>query len=141
MKLIICVDIDNGISFNHRRQSRDRGVIDDIARYVGDGKVYIDKYSKVLFEDVRLQVIIATLREKEMNIVNEDYYYLEKPEDFLKFNINEIDELILYRWDKKYPADYKLDIDFEKYKLKNILEFKGNSHEKITREVYARYVE
>ena len=30
MKVIICVDQDNGILFNHRRVSRDRRVIEQI---------------------------------------------------------------------------------------------------------------
>ena len=35
MKLIVCVDKNNGLSFNHRRQSRDRVVTQDIARTFG----------------------------------------------------------------------------------------------------------
>ena len=33
MKLIVCVDKTNGLSFNHRRQSRDRAVAADIAAH------------------------------------------------------------------------------------------------------------
>lgn len=49
---------------------------------------------------------------------------------------NHINKIILFKWNRTYPADTYFDISLEKdgWKLKSVLEFKGNSHEKITRE-------
>ena len=45
-------------------------------------------------------------------------------------------KVFLYRWDKVYPADYKLPL--RQYKLVSTLEFQGYSHDKIVKEVYER---
>ena len=51
----------------------------------------------------------------------------------------EIEKLILYRWDKIYPADMNLKVNMEEWTLVEQFEFEGYSHEKITKEVYERY--
>ena len=45
-------------------------------------------------------------------------------------------KVVVYRWDKVYPADYKLPL--RQYKLVSTLEFQGYSHDKIVKEVYER---
>lgn len=197
MKLILCVDVDNGMTFNDRRQSRDREVIKDIARYVGDGRIIISEYSRILFGSVKgnvvvfdfekeesdnillesdkANVLVSDFEKEEMNdivfdadkneneinddnlkykndkndkndktdifdkIDEQDVYFIEKVEHLNKINWNKIDELILYRWDKKYPTDCSFYVDNDKFRLNNILEFQGFSHDKITREVYEKY--
>lgn len=132
MIAIVCVDSDNGMMFNKRRQSRDRVVIDNIIEYVGDKKLWINSYSLGLFEEVFANLCVD---EHFLDKASEnDYCFVEN----CHINDRNMKEIILYRWDKKYPADFILDIDFTKYILKNTLEFKGYSHDKITREVYVR---
>ena len=50
MKIIVCVDLNNGMLFNSRRQSRDRTVIEYIYNFVGEKKLWITEFSKDLFE-------------------------------------------------------------------------------------------
>lgn len=168
MKLILCLDVDNGMTFNDRRQSRDREVIKDIVRYVGNERIVISEYTTGLFEGIKANVVVSDFKNEEMNYIvfdasktevmkndddlkyksdnkdkcdktdGQDFYFIEKIEHLNKINWNKIDELILYRWDKKYPADCTMDIDWDAFKLKDIMEFQGYSHHKIAREVYVK---
>ena len=45
-------------------------------------------------------------------------------------------EIIIYRWDKQYPADMHFEVKFDGYVCKNREEIKGFSHEKIIKEIY-----
>lgn len=53
MKAFICVDDGNGRLFCGRRQSRDRILTEDMLKTVGDGTLFIEKYSETLFETKR----------------------------------------------------------------------------------------
>ena len=54
-------------------------------------------------------------------------------------NINlykeKINELIIYKWNRKYPADFVFEMP-EGFVLTETAEFQGSSHEKITKEIY-----
>ena len=50
----------------------------------------------------------------------------------------QIEELILFRWNRVYPADLHCTLDLSVWKLTETEEFAGNSHEKITQERYVR---
>ena len=50
MKIIVCLDDYGGMLFNFRRQSRDRVLVEDVIASLGDKKLYISEYSKILFE-------------------------------------------------------------------------------------------
>jgi hypothetical protein len=49
-----------------------------------------------------------------------------------------IKEIYIYRWNRKYPFDFQLDFhpETEGMHLAETVEFAGNSHEKITRELW-----
>ena len=49
----------------------------------------------------------------------------------------QIEQFIIYRWNRVYPADVSVEIGVE-WKLTETEEFPGFSHEKITKEVYCR---
>ena len=48
------------------------------------------------------------------------------------------EKIIIYKWNRLYPADVRFDIDLDGWKLKKTAEFAGSSHEKITKEVYIK---
>lgn len=127
---IVCLDQKNGMFFNERRQSRDRYVIRDILEMTKDSVLYINSYSEELFENHRKEYIIS------------DDYFSDAKEDEYCFVENHIldqsvtDQLIVYRWDKVYPTDYRLNLS--NWKLVSTLEFIGYSHDKITKEVYVK---
>ena len=50
MILIVCVDDNKGMMFNHRRQSQDRVLRRHILDRVGDAKLWMNGYSAKMFE-------------------------------------------------------------------------------------------
>ena len=49
-----------------------------------------------------------------------------------------LEGLVLYRWNRAYPADRRLGLDPGAFRLVRRTDFPGSSHEKITEEVYTR---
>ena len=130
MIAIVCLDENNGMFFNERRQSKDRYVIRDIVHMVENNTLYINEYSMELFENTPANIQIS---EDYFNQVSDnEYCFIENQiVDILKAK-----KVVVYRWDKVYPADYKLPL--RQYNLVSTLEFQGYSHDKIVKEVYER---
>lgn len=130
MTAIVCVEDRNGMLFGGRRLSRDRILCDDVIRLCG--QVSMLPYSAELFEAFpnRIQVT-EQLLEDEGSI-----YFVET--DSLK--TAELDGLIIYRWNRRYPADLFLEFDPETHGmvLTDRTEFAGYSHERITRESWRK---
>lgn len=128
MKLIVCVDKNNGLSFNHRRQSRDRIVTQDIVRCA---PVRIAPASSSLFADYPGAVMVS-----------EDFLTAAKPDEWCFAELLPLPEepevLTLYRWDRDYPADAFLPYDLSRWTLVSVEELTGYSHERIFKEVYAK---
>lgn len=132
MTVIVCLDERNGLLFNGRRQSRDRLVIEDILSTVPGGRLFAAPFSAPLFAGVELLVDNAFLSLAGA----EDFCFVEdRP---LMPHLDRIDVLIVYRWNRVYPADVYLDLPLKTWRLTETTEFKGHSHEKLTREVYLR---
>ena len=49
-----------------------------------------------------------------------------------------IESVVLYKWNRVYPADQYFTMDLSDWKLVETAEFAGSSHEKITEESYER---
>ncbi len=49
-----------------------------------------------------------------------------------------IEKVILFKWNRNYPADTFFSLDLSGYTLEKTEDFAGNSHEKITKEIYRR---
>ena len=52
MKIIVCVDNQNGMMFNHRRQSQDRVLRKRIMELTGGKKLWMNAYSQKQFLQV-----------------------------------------------------------------------------------------
>ncbi len=130
MKIIACVDNNNGLLFNHRRLSKDRNVILDIENMTKENKFTCSEYSSHLFLNSDL---------KNFTVKNElpqsGYFFVE---DILPKDLKNVDEIILYQWNREYPSDLKFEIDPKKYNEVDRKEFTGYSHEKITKIVLKR---
>ena len=50
MILAFCIDDQGGLAFNHRRQSRDRGLVADLLAEAGARPVFCLPYSAGLFD-------------------------------------------------------------------------------------------
>ncbi len=133
MKLIVCVDERNGMLFNKRRQSRDRLLIADIMNLAQGSNIWINSFSQNLFESEKVKV-----SEDEMsNLGKEDFCFIEniKPSSLEE----KADEIIIYHWNRMYPADEFFDINLEEnWAFLSEYEFEGSSHEKITRRIYTK---
>ena len=130
MNLIVCVDDRMGMAFNKRRQSRDRVVIEDIARLTDGYLLGMDPRSEKLFEGLSMN--ITSLEDSDRC----DYVFLEfmHPSKLSA----EPSRIILYRWNRHYPADVHFDLLLDHYHCTQTREFPGSSHETITREVYEK---
>lgn len=153
MILIACIDEKNGMMFNHRRQSRDSVVCQDIRQECRGKKLYVSPYSQKLFVEAQggkirslenklhTDVQEAEIRISE-DILNqageEDACFIEDTK--LTGFEGHIQTVILYKWNRKYPADlyFTLDLADGSWELQRTEEFKGTSHERITKEVYEK---
>lgn len=135
MYIITCLDDNNGIAFNHRRQTKDRVVIEDIQKTVGEKNFWMTEYSVKLFDSMS-NIKICEKPEKQAK--KGEYVFLEL--EAIDTSDEQIEQLIIYRWNRVYPADVTAYIGDE-WKLAQSLDFAGFSHEKITKEIYRREFE
>ena len=128
MKLIVCLDDNKGMMFNNRRQSRDRVLIENVLELCKGEKLYTTEYSSKLFPENSVEII-----EDTKEIIN-GYCFAEN----FTVNENDVEEIIVYKWNRVYPADVHFNISLENWKLTETVDFEGSSHDKITREIYVR---
>ena len=131
MHVMICLDEQNGMLFNGRRQSRDRAVIEDAVKTAG-GRLWTTEYSQALFG---LDSAVTDERMLERAGEN-DYCFVEN--QALQPYEDRISSVTVYRWNRRYPSDQKLDISLQDWVLESQTEFSGFSHERITKEVYRK---
>lgn len=129
MNVALCIDDDMGMLFNSRRQSRDSELIKDFVATAGENKIFINPYSEILFEEYNVTVDENMLHTADVN----DFCFVEK-ESILPCS-SKINTLIIYKWNRKYPSDFTFEMP-SGFTLKETAEFKGSSHEKITKEIY-----
>lgn len=131
MTVIVCLDDRGGMRFNHRRQSRDRIVTAHILDDTGGSPLYLSSSSARLFpENAPLMIQEDVLQTAPADSI----CFVEQPP--LKPVGERIEKLIVYRWNRIYPADEYLDLELNRWTLIDQSEFCGNSHPTITREVY-----
>ncbi len=128
MKLIVCLDDNNGMMFNNRRQSRDRVIIENVLELCNGEKLYTNDYSAKLFPENAVEVI------ENISEIENGYCFAEN----FTVNENDVEEIIVYKWNRVYPADVHFNIDLKNWSLTETVDFEGSSHEKITREIYVR---
>lgn len=130
MILIMCLDPKNGLMFNNRRQSFDRCVQKMILEHAVNRSFVVAQYSKKKFPN-------ADAVEKLSDTI--DGVCFAETEELALSSAQFADKIIVYRWDKTYPADTYFPMDLlEEYSLLETLEFEGYSHECITEEIYVR---
>ena len=127
MTLIVWVGKNGEMLFNSRRCSRDKAVVAEIMSAFGE-TLCVSSYSAPLFEGAR---IISRLEEAGDGAV-----FLEDLP--LSPALAQAQKLIVYRFDRVYPANVRLEIP-QDFTLTESTEFSGYAHEKITREVYRKW--
>ena len=134
MIAVVCVDDRGGMLFNRRRQSQDRLVREDLLRGAAGRPLWMNGYSLGQFAPPPPNIRAA-----------EDFWAQAGPGELCFAEdrdpgawADELEGLILYRWNRRYPADLYLSLSLEGWTLERREEFPGSSHEKITKEVYHR---
>ncbi|MCI5649759.1 MAG: ribonuclease Z [Fusicatenibacter sp.] len=131
MIAIVCLDDRKGMMFNKRRVSSDRTVIEKIEEMCQNRTLWVHPDS--------LRMFTGEVRSDEAFLQKagaQDFCFVEN--QGLKQYEAEIETLILFWWNRRYPADVYLELDLDEWELKSREEFEGYSHTKITKEVYQR---
>ena len=131
--MIFCIDNRRGMMFNSRRQSQDRELRRRMLELIGGARLWMSPYSAKQFEGD--DSIIAD--SDFMDLAGEgDYCFVEDS----NFTLDDVDEVVLYLWNRDYPADRYFDIDLAAFGFEQVEshDFKGYSHEKITEKIYKR---
>ena len=134
MKIAVCVDDRNGMLFAGRRQSMDSCLRAEFLKMTVPAKIWMDAYTAGQFADAGERILVDEdfLRKARA----EDWCFVEKAD--LQFVAKEITQIVLYRWNRHYPADKKFPAELfdSRWTMINQRDFPGSSHERITEEVY-----
>jgi len=133
MHLIVCVDEQYGMSFAGRRQSMDRVLRERMLALVGDAPLWVSSYTAGQFKPwpENLKVDPEYLQQAGQG----EYCFAEVAD--LRGCSEKIENIILYKWNRRYPADRRFPAELlEGRSCTQTAEFPGNSHENITQEVY-----
>lgn len=133
--MIVCVDNKGGMAFFQKRQSQDRVLREDILNCLQGARLWMSPYSLKQFKEENKADLIAD--EQFLDAAGEEDFCFVENQNLQQYE-KKITEIIVYRWNRDYPADLFLDVDLKDWELTETAEFAGNSHEKITREVYRK---
>lgn len=138
MILILCLDDNNGMMFNHRRQSRDKVLLAHILEITQNNPLWMNAYSAQLFHEDETRI---NINEDFLTQAKEGDYCFVENIDITPYE-EKIEKIILYKWNRNYPDDFYFTLPLEEHgwNLIETNEFVGHSHEKITEEVYSREV-
>ena len=134
MLLMVCVDDNLGMAFNHRRQSQDRVLRRKMLERAAGKPLWMSPYSARQFEPLPQTIQVAEDFWARAGVGEFCFAELQAPGTWL----DRLEGVVLYRWNRRYPSDLKFDLPLEGFTLRQRQEFAGYSHPKITEEVYLR---
>lgn len=131
MVVLVSLDEANGMSFNRRRQSSDRAVIEQAISLSG-GKLSILPRSKALFAGYDGVTVVESVAD-----IPVDGWFFAEDADSLS-RCTKPERLFVFRWHRAYPHDRRFPWaeELTEEKLSERIELVGHSHERITREEY-----
>lgn len=134
MKVIVVIDDDNGMLFNYRRQSQDATLREYILEMTKDTVLWMNEYTRKQFTDIPANVRVS---DKPMEEAGDGEFCFVEDMNIVAYE-DKIEELFIFKWNRRYPSDLKLDFNPLEHNmiLIKLDEFKGKSHEKITLEVW-----
>lgn len=138
MIIIAAVDDRMGTLFNHRRQSRDEALRRSVLDEAKGASLWMNAYSLRQFK--------AEAGTEPSIRISENFLFEAGSGEFcfaegtpLAPVLDKAERIILYHWNRIYPADTFFDIDLsDGWVLAESESFSGKSHEEITKEVYIR---
>ena len=134
MILIVCLDDQNGMMFNRRRQSMDSCVRERICAISSRSILWMNEYSAGQFSQVQPNFRIA---EDFLDQAGEGAYCFVENVDVASVS-DRVEGIVIFWWNRRYPADMRFPVSSfcDRWRLVDTAEFSGSSHEKITQEVY-----
>ena len=135
MIIMTVVDNHGGLCFNQRRQSQDRKLRQRMLEIAGARGIWMDSYSAsmVTEEADRIHTADDFLEQAGCG----DFCFVED-KAVLPY-ADRIEQIILFRWNRAYPADMYFDITLDSpWKLQESHDFSGFSHDTNTEEVYVK---
>ena len=138
MKVIYVLDKNNGVLFNHRRQSKDAFLVENIVSKVKqeNGTLFVSDYSKELFEGT--DVSIQSLADFNLSEAKEnDFVFIENEDIQLDDYKGEL-VYYFYKWSSVYPSDKKIELPLNDAEVIKKETFSGNSHDEIYLEIWRR---
>lgn len=133
LTVAVAVDDEGGMLFYGKRLSKDSVLTAEFIESAAEAPVYASDFSRILFAKYpKVKLCENPFEDAE----DRAYCFIENYH--LAPYLDMIDTIIIYRWNRFYNSDFKLDIDPQKcgYICSKITEFSGSSHDKITKEVY-----
>lgn len=134
MTLFVCLDENGGMSFNNRRQSSDRAVLDYMySKARSDGKVlYASERSKKLLSKNEIDAVFV----ESVSDIPLDGFYFAEDLSFLSV-LEGVDKIIVFRWHTVYPADVFFPLPLKSALRLSSVELETGSHGKVTVEEHA----
>ena len=110
-------------------------MLEDISGMTEGATLYVAPYSARLLSEAGMSFCESGDMLAEAG--EGDYCFFETEAPTL---CDGVGALVIYRWNRRYPADlyFTEDIAAAGLRLESTEEFEGYSHEKITKEVYVR---
>ena len=133
MKLIFCIDDKKGMMFFGKRQSQDSVLREWIINHTAESNLWLSTYSAKQFSD---QTNFVVDDNYIANATVGDFCFIEDK----GYSLDNVSEIILCKWNRKYQADKVFDIDLKANGFKKVSseDIKGSSHDKITIETYKK---
>lgn len=125
----ICIDKRNGRMFYGKRTSTDEEVRHRLLSM--PDKLYVDEYTAKQFTDNDNKEKLVITEHPES--IDDGMAFLEKQDI-----PGDADRIIIFRWDKRYPADKFFDFRFDGWRKIKKDEFPGHAHEKVEMEIWEK---
>lgn len=134
MILVTCVDDNLGMLFNNRRQSMDSVLRERMIKMCAGHRLWMNAYSRKQFDAAAGGI---TVDDAFMDKADADDYCFAENISIKPYE-KQINKIVLYKWNRVYPADLYFDIDLSGWQLSASSDFAGSSHDKITEEIYVK---
>ncbi len=133
MNIIVCIDKNKGMSFMGKRQSQDCVLREKILEISSGARLLMNSYSARQFENTESLIVDEDFFK---NAGNGDFCFVEDK----AISAENVESFYVFNWNRKYPSDLFFDVDLKAEGFRKIKkeEFQGNSHDKITLEIYSK---
>ena len=134
MKIAVCLDDKNGMMFARRRQSMDSLLRRDLLNMTSGSRLWMNAYSAGQFTEPAAHIQVD--EQFLLKAPEGDWCFVENAD--LAAVADKVTQIAIYRWNRVYPSDRKFpeELFLNRWKMVQVREFPGSSHERITLEVY-----